>query len=182
MKPQNICVYCGSSSGTNPVYTQKARAFGTLLAEENVGLVYGGGGIGLMGEMARAALAAGGHVTGIIPSFLNDREIPLHEVSELVVTTSMHERKQLMFEKSDAFIAFPGGIGTIEETIEMMTWAQLGRHTHPIIFVNLEAYWDPLLKMLDHVIEAGFARSSVHSLYSVVDRIEDVLPRISAEL
>lgn len=182
MKPQNVCVYCGSSFGEDPVFKREAHAFGALLAREGVGLVYGGGGIGLMGEIARAALAGGGQVTGIIPSFLNEREIPLNEVTELIVTASMHERKQLMFEKSEAFIAFPGGIGTIEETIEMMTWAQLGRHTHPIIFVNIGGYWDPLITMLDHVIEAGFARSSVHALYSVVDRVEDILPRIRAVL
>lgn len=182
MKPVNICVYCGSSKGENPLYEEHARAFGKILAEAGVGLVYGGGGIGLMGEIARAVLGAGGRVTGVIPYFLNEREIPLHEVTELIVTKSMHERKQIMFDKSDAFIAFPGGIGTIEEIIEMMTWAQLGRHSRPIIFVNIGGYWDPLLKMLDHVIEEGFARSSVHSLYAVVDRIEDVLPRVSAGL
>lgn len=182
MKPSKVCVYCGSSIGNEPAFEEAADRFGQILAQSGVGLVYGGGGIGLMGVIARAVLREGGHVTGIIPGFLQKREIRFDDVSELIVTETMHERKQRMFEMSDAFVALPGGIGTLEETVEMMTWAQLERHSHPIVMANLQGFWDPLVELFDHFIERKFAHSRLRSLYSVVDKVEDILPRIKAAL
>ena len=182
MKLTSLCVYCGSSTGTEPVFMEAAERFGRILAERGVELVYGGGGIGLMGAVARAVLAGGGKVTGIIPKFLTEVEVEFNEVSELIVTESMHARKQLMFERSQAFVALPGGIGTVEETIEMLTWAQLGRHSRPIVIANIDGFWDPLNELLDHIIKAGFARSDIRRIYSMVDRVEDILPRIEASI
>lgn len=182
MKLTSLCVYCGSSTGGNPSYMAAADRFGHLMAQSGVRLVYGGGGVGLMGAVARAVLAGGGEVTGVIPKFLTEVEVQFNEVSELIVTDSMHARKQLMFERAQAFVALPGGIGTVEETIEMLTWAQLGRHSQPIVIANLNDFWDPMIELLDHIIKAGFARSSIRSIYSVVDKVEDILPRIEASL
>ncbi|MBO6635794.1 TIGR00730 family Rossman fold protein [Parvibaculum sp.] len=182
MKLTSLCVYCGSSTGTEPVFMEAADRFGRIMADRGVELVYGGGGIGLMGAVARAVLAGGGKVTGIIPKFLTEIEVEFNEVSELVVTDSMHARKQLMFERSQAFVALPGGVGTVEETIEMLTWAQLGRHSRPIVIANIDGFWDPLNELLDHIIKAGFARSEIRRIYSMVDRVEDILPRIEASL
>lgn len=182
LKLENVCVYCGSSTGSEPGFVVSADQFGRILARENVGLVYGGGGIGLMGVIARAAMENGGRVTGIIPEFLIKREMRFDDVSELVVTQSMHERKQLMFERADAFVVLPGGIGTLEEAVEMLTWAQLGRHNMPIIIANLNGFWDPLIELFDHIIKADFARSNIRGIYAVVDKVEDILPRIRATL
>mgnify|MGYP001207580134 CR=1 FL=1 len=182
MKLQNICVYCGSREGNDPLYAAAGDRFGKLMAEAGVGLVYGGGSIGIMGRLARSVLAHGGRVTGVIPDFLSKFEIPLHEVTELIITQSMHERKQIMFERADAFVALPGGIGTLEETVEMLTWAQLGRHKNPIVLANIGDFWGPLIELFDHMIIADFARSNVRGIYSVVDRVEDILPRIKAAL
>ena len=178
----NLCVYCGSSTGSDPAFADAAEALGHILAENDVGLVYGGGRIGLMGICARTVMAEGGHVTGIIPDFLQTTEIAYDGISDLQIVSSMHERKQRMFEQSDAFLALPGGIGTLEETIEMLTWAQLGRHNHPIILLNINEFWDPLIDLFDHMIESGFMRSSIRAQYAVVDRVEHVLPRIEAAL
>lgn len=182
MKLRNVCVYCGSSEGHNPVFAEAGDRFGRILARSGIGLVYGGGSIGIMGTVARAVLAEGGRVTGVIPEFLCKFEIPLHEVTELIVTESMHERKQLMFEKSDAFVALPGGIGTLEETVEMLTWAQLGRHRYPIVLVNIDGFWDPLIDLFDHMISEGFAKQNVRQIYHVVDRVDAVLDSIEAVL
>ena len=130
---QNICVYCGSGPGRNPAYAEAARELGQRLAAARIGLVYGGGSLGLMGEVARSVLDHGGHVTGIIPGFLSEREHMLVEAQELIVVDDMHQRKQLMFVRSDAFVALPGGLGTLEEFVEQLTWSQLGRHRRPIV-------------------------------------------------
>lgn len=188
MPERSICIYCGSSKGTDPAFAAAAEELGQWLADQDVGLVYGGGRIGLMGICARAVLAAGGHVTGIIPDFLQVKEIAFDEVSELHVVNSMHERKHMMFERSDAFIALPGGIGTLEETIEMITWAQLGRHTHPIILLNISGFWDPLISLLDHMKETGFLSekgielfgTETHDLYTVVNQVSDLLPALGS--
>lgn len=161
---------------------EAAERFGHLMAASNVELVYGGGGVGVMGAVARAVLSKGGKVTGIIPKFLTEIEVEFKEVTELIVTESMHARKQLMFDRSQAFVALPGGIGTVEETIEMLTWAQLGRHSYPIVIANLNGFWDPLIELLDHIIKAGFARSDIRRIYSVVERVEDIIPRVEASL
>lgn len=182
MTLDSLCVYCGSSVGNEPQFMAAAEGFGRLMAQAGVRLVYGGGGVGLMGAVARAVLAEGGQVTGIIPKFLTEVEVQLDDVTELIVTDSMHARKQLMFERSQAFVALPGGIGTLEEAVEMLTWAQLGRHSQPIVIANLNGFWDPLIEILDHIIKAGFARSDIRRIYAVVDRIEDIIPRIEAAL
>lgn len=173
---RTVCVYCGSSPGSRPEHMEQASALGRTLAEAGVGLVYGGGNIGLMGAVARATLEAGGHVTGVIPQFLVDREVMLGEVQELVITADMHERKRLMFERSDAFVALPGGVGTLEELVEQMTWAQLGRHDKPILIADLDGFWTPLLTLIEHMSTEGFIRQGLAVPYVVATRIEDILP------
>jgi uncharacterized protein (TIGR00730 family) len=177
---KNICVYCGSGPGTNPEFVKAATAFGKTLAENGVGLVYGGGSIGLMGAVATGALDHGGKVTGIIPTFLTKREHALQRAQELVVTKDMHERKQLMFERSDAFVAFPGGVGTLEELVEQMTWSQLGRHSKPILLANIDGFWDPLLVLIDHMKQTAFIRPNLWVDVLTADRVEDILPMIEA--
>ncbi len=179
---RTVCVFCGSSAGARPEHMKDATALGRALAEAEVGLVYGGGNIGLMGAVARATLDAGGHVTGVIPRFLVEREVMLADVHELVVTEDMHERKRVMFERSDAFIALPGGIGTLEELVEQMTWAQLGRHEKPILIANLHAFWTPLLTLLGHMSTEGFLRPGLEAPHVVASRVEDILPTLEAAL
>jgi uncharacterized protein (TIGR00730 family) len=179
-KIQNVCVYCGSGPGTDPAFVEAARSFGRLLAEEGVGLVYGGGSLGLMGAVASSALDHGGRVTGIIPDFLTGREQALSRAQELVVTRDMHERKQLMFERADAFVALPGGIGTLEELVEQLTWAQLGRHRKPIAVANIKGFWDPLLSLFDHMRSLAFIRNDLVVDFVVVDRVADLLPRLTS--
>lgn len=179
---QNICVYCGSGSGRNPAYAEAARAFGRLLAENRIGLVYGGGSLGLMGEIAHSVLRHGGHVTGIIPGFLSERERMLVEAQELIVVEDMHQRKQLMFAKSDAFVALPGGLGTLEEFVEQLTWSQLGRHTRPIVLANIDGFWDPLLALFERMKAVGFIRKGLNLHLQVVARIDDIIPAIARAL
>ncbi len=176
----SLCVYCGAAPGIDPDYAAGAERLGQLMADSGIRLIYGGGSVGLMGIVARSVLRNGGAVTGIIPRFLKDREIMLREATDLIVTTDMHERKRLMFDRSDAFLALPGGIGTLEETVEMMTWAQLGQHAKPIVLANLKGFWDPLVALLHHMEAGGFlhARRDGRALYTSVDRIEEVLPAI----
>lgn len=177
---RNICVYCGSHPGINPAYAQAARTFGRLIAEAGIGLVYGGGGLGLMGEVARTVLAEGGHVTGIIPEFLSEKERMLREAHEMIVVEDMHQRKKLMFDRSDAFVALPGGIGTLEELVEQLTWAQLGRHTKPVVLVSVEGFWAPFLELLQHMRREAFIQQSMEVRFVTVDRAEDVLGAIAA--
>ena len=179
-KINTVCVYCGSGAGANPAFAAAAERFGTLLAGAGVGLVYGGGSIGLMGAVAKAVLAHGGHVTGIIPEFLTGRERTLAEAQEIVVTRDMHERKQAMFERADAFVALPGGIGTLEELVEQMTWAQLGRHTKPILIANIDGFWDPLRVLIDHMRDLAFIRPGMTVNLLVADNVEDILPKLEA--
>lgn len=175
---KNVCVYCGSGPGTNPEFVNAATAFGAVLAQNGVGLVYGGGSVGLMGAVAAGALGQGGKVTGIIPTFLTKREHVLKEAQELVVTKDMHERKRLMFEHSDAFVAFPGGVGTLEELVEQMTWSQLGRHSKPILLANIAGFWDPLLVLVDHMKRTEFIRANLWVDVLTADRVEDILPKL----
>ncbi len=175
---RNICVYCGSGHGRNPAYAETARAFGEILAKDGIGLVYGGGSIGLMGEIARSVLDHGGSVTGIIPAFLNAREHMLRDVQELVVVDNMHQRKHLMFVKSDAFVALPGGLGTLEEFVEQLTWAQLEQHQKPIVLANINGFWDPLLVLFKHMRSEGFIRPGLELHLEVVDRVEAILPAV----
>ncbi|WP_298428850.1 TIGR00730 family Rossman fold protein [Rhodoblastus sp.] len=176
---RKICVYCGSSVGADPAFVAAARDFGRILAKNGVGLVYGGGDLGLMGAVAHAVLEAGGHVTGIIPRFLQKREHMLESVQDLVVVEDMHERKRLMFEKADAFVALPGGIGTLEELVEQLTWVQLQRHDKPVLIADIAGFWGPLLALLDHMREQGFIRPHLEARYLVRDRVEDILPALA---
>jgi len=177
---RNVCVYCGSSAGADPRFADAADALGRALAEAEVGLVFGGGGDGLMGRLARATLAAGGRVTGIIPKFLVAREHALVGAQELVVVDSMHQRKQLMFERADAFIALPGGIGTLEELVEQLVWAQLQRHRKPVLLADIDGFWRPLLALFAHMRNLGFIREQFEVRYLVAEKIEDALPMLRA--
>jgi uncharacterized protein (TIGR00730 family) len=179
---RTICVYCGSGPGTNPHFMDAARALGKSLAENGIGLVYGGGSIGLMGAIANTALDHGGHVTGIIPGFLKARELALTRVQELIVTRDMHERKQAMFDRADAFVALPGGIGTLEELVEQMTWAQLGRHAKPILLVNIDGFWEPLLDLIARMRDTAFIRSGLTVDVLTADHVDQVLPRLRKAL
>ncbi len=171
-----LCVYCGSSAGRNPAYIKTAWQLGSHMAQEGIGLVYGGGSIGLMGEVARAVLAGGGHVIGIIPEFLVSKERMLDGLNELIVTRSMHERKTLMFEKSTGFVALPGGIGTLEELAEITTWAQLNQHAKPIIVANVEGYWNHLIKLLDHMRAEAFIRAETEVFLDVAKNVDEIIP------
>ena len=177
---RTVCVYCGSGPGTDPAFIAAARTFGKILAENRVRLVYGGGSLGLMGALANSVLDHGGEVTGVIPEFLTVREKKLTRAQEIIVTRDMHERKRLMFERADAFVALPGGIGTLEETIEQMTWAQLGRHKKPILLANIKGFWDPLCALLDHMRALQFIRPDLIVDPLVADRVEDILPTLQA--
>src|SRR5215813_7996526 len=165
-----VCVYCGSNTGTEPIFGEAAGQFGKILAENGVRLVYGGGSVGLMGVLAESVLTHGGKVTGIIPEFLTQRERPRRLGQELIVTRDMHERKRTMFDRADAFVALPGGIGTLEELVEQLTWAQLGRHSKPIVLVNIEGFWAPFIELLAHMRREGFIRESMDVRFRAVDR------------
>jgi uncharacterized protein (TIGR00730 family) len=179
-KIKTVCVYCGSGPGTNPHFIEAAIALGKALAENGIRLVYGGGSIGLMGAVATSVLDHGGSVTGIIPDFLTSRENALTRVQEMIVTPDMHERKRLMFERSDAFVALPGGIGTLEELVEQLTWQQLGRHAKPILLANIDGFWEPLLTLLAHMRATAFIRPSLTVDILKAERAEDILPRLRA--
>ncbi|HMB09190.1 TIGR00730 family Rossman fold protein [Saliniramus sp.] len=172
---RSICVYCGSGSGSDPAFAEAAKALGRAMAAENIGLVYGGGAVGLMGTVARAVLDHGGHVTGIIPDFLMDKERTLSDVQDTIVVSDMHTRKQMMFEKADAFVALPGGIGTLEELVEQMTWAQLGRHRKPILMFSVADFYKPLLVLLAHMRQSGFIRAGMELNYLVAEHPDDVI-------
>jgi uncharacterized protein (TIGR00730 family) len=177
---KTVCVYCGSGPGTDPAFAEAARGLGRALAENGIGLVYGGGSLGLMGATAQSVLDHGGHVTGIIPEFLVSREQMLEAAQEHIVTHDMHERKRLMFERSDAFVALPGGIGTLEELVEQMTWAQLARHRKPILIANIKGFWDPLLGLLDHMREYQFIRAGLTVDVLMADQVSDIVPKLKA--
>jgi uncharacterized protein (TIGR00730 family) len=177
---RNICVYCGSGKGRNRAYAAAARTLGRALATNGIGLVYGGGSLGLMGEVARATLTHGGRVTGIIPAFLTEREQMLRDATELLVTEDMHQRKMTMFHRSDAFVALPGGIGTLEELVEQLTWAQLGRHRKPIVVADIDGFWGPFLKLLQHMREETFIRPSLDVTFTVVSKARDIVPAVIA--
>ncbi len=176
---ESICVYCGSSSGRDPRLACAARRFGEILAHHRIRLVYGGGSTGLMGVLSASVRDHGGTVTGIIPEFLKARERAFYEADEVIVTADMHERKRQMFERADAFVALPGGIGTVEELVEQLTWAQLGRHNKPILIANIAGFWDPLLATFDHLHETGLITSEQRLRYLVCDNVEDIVPMLA---
>jgi uncharacterized protein (TIGR00730 family) len=167
--PWSVCVFCGSNTGADPRYRNAAERLGAFLAERGHGLVYGGGRVGLMGALADAALAAGGRVIGVIPEPLVAREIAHTGLTELHVTTGMHARKARMLELADAFVAMPGGFGTLDELFEVLTWAQLGIHAKPIGLLNLAGYFDPLVRFLDHAVDRGFVRAEHRDLLPVAE-------------
>ncbi|WP_183502135.1 TIGR00730 family Rossman fold protein [Methylobacterium brachythecii] len=171
----SVCVYCGSGFGGDPAFKDAAVTVGRALGEAGINLVYGGGNVGLMGTVAHAALQGGGHVTGIIPDFLKSRERMLEDIQETVVVGDMHTRKKLMFDRADAFVAMPGGIGTLEELIEQMTWAQLGQHAKPILLLSINGFWDPLLTLLAHMRGHGFLRPGLDPAFLVTTDPADVV-------
>lgn len=167
--PQSICVFCGSSSRVDEIYKNAATDMGTLIGARGDTLIYGGGRVGLMGLTADATLAAGGQVIGVIPSFLQHLEVGHGGLNELVVTDSMHERKRIMYERADAFVILPGGLGTLDETMEVLTWSQLKLSDKPVVIVDVNGFWQPLLALIEHTIGAGFTREENRGLYKVVD-------------
>ena len=177
---RTVCVYCGSGPGTDPAFIEAARDFGKAMGREGVGLVYGGGSKGLMGAVANSVLDNGGHVTGIIPEFLQNREQTLRRAQEVIITPDMHVRKQTMFDRADAFVALPGGIGTLEELVEQLTWAQLGRHKKPILILNIKSFWDPLCALLDHMRRLDFIRIELGVTLLVANSPDEVLPKLRA--
>jgi uncharacterized protein (TIGR00730 family) len=172
---RRLCVFCGSKVGNNPAYAESARALGTALARRGIGLVYGGGHIGLMGTAADAALAAGGEVIGVIPQGMVEQELAHRQLTELRIVRTMHERKALMAELSDAFIALPGGYGTLDETFEILTWAQLGLHAKPVGMWNVAGFFDPLLAWVAQAVRDGFVSERNRGLLRVVASVEEVL-------
>lgn len=181
----SLCVYCGSQPGLKPEYIKAANTLGTTMANNNIRLVYGGGSRGLMGAVSRSVQENNGKVLGIIPEFLMPKEgewDQSHKNLEIMVTESMHERKQKMFEESDAFVALPGGIGTLEEIVEIITWAQLGRHQKPIAFLNTNGFWDPMLSLIKHMKEAGFIHTEKNIQPIIVNNAEDFIPLINKSI
>ena len=173
-----VCVYCGSGPGTDPAFVQAAEEFGRILAEAKVGLIYGGGAVGIMGAVAHSVLDHGGHLTGIIPEFLMSRERALRGTHDLIVTRDMHERKRKMFDMADAFVALPGGVGTLEEVVEQITWMQLGRHRKPILLANVKKFWDPLCALFDHMKALEFIRPGLEFNLLVTEKIGDIMPML----
>jgi len=177
---RSVCVFCGSSSGVDPVHERVAAALGAALGERGIDLVYGGASVGLMGVVADAALAAGGRVVGVIPEGLFTREIAHRGVTELHEVATMHERKALMYDRSDAFVALPGGFGTLDELFEAVTWSQLGIHAKPAALLDVGGFWGPLVAQLDAMVDAGFLRPQNRALLGVSDTVEGVLEHLSA--
>lgn len=178
----SVCVYCGSRTGESPTYQEAAQQLGNALAANGLRLVYGGGSVGLMGTVARAALDAGGEVTGVIPRFLEEREVMLRRVENLVITDDMHERKRRMFDEADAFVALPGGIGTLEEVVEMITWAQLGRHKKPVLLADVGGFWGPLTELLDHMVGEGFITGETMIRYLITSDVGQIVPMLVREV
>jgi uncharacterized protein (TIGR00730 family) len=177
---KRLCVYLGSSGKVDEAYRAAATRLGVIMGQAGVELIYGGGRVGLMGLLADAVLASGGRVTGIIPQHLHDKEVGHRNVSELIIVDNMHNRKRQMFEMADAFAVLPGGLGTLDETLEIITWKQLGLHDKPIVLVDVAGYWTPLLGLIDHIILSGFAGRGARNYYRVVSRVEDLLPALAA--
>jgi len=180
---RSVCVYCGSQPGRNPIYIEAGRALGRSIAEHGLRLVYGGGTRGIMGAVASGVMSNGGQVLGIIPEFLMDKEASKHSLgalTEVVVTENMHQRKHRMFEEADAFVTLPGGIGTLEEIVEIMTWGQLGRHRKPMVFANINKFWEPMLQLVDHMASEGFIHTAHLVKPMIIDNVDEIVPAILA--
>lgn len=171
---KSLCVFCGSRPGNDPEYALVAKQLARRMAEQNIEFVYGGGSIGIMGILAQEVLDHGGRVTGIIPEFLQKLEVAQNNLTELIITDSMHSRKRTMFERADGFIVLPGGLGTLDETFEILTWKQLRLHDKPIIILDTHDYWQPFQTLVESTIEAGFAHESVRDLYQVAKTSDEV--------
>ena len=180
-KVNSACVYCGTGHNVSQVYKDTAARLGTVMAQSKVRLVYGGGRVGLMGIVSQACFSAGGEVVGIIPEHIQDKEIMNDDVTELFIVDSMHTRKKMMVDKSEGFIVLPGGFGTLDETFEILTWKYLGLHDKPIVLVNVDGFYNPLIKMVDHMVDSGFTPFWHRSLYQVVDTPEDAIVALSAQ-
>ena len=176
-----VAVFCGSRNGSDPAFAEAADALGRGLAARGIRLVYGGGGIGIMGIVARATLGNGGEVTGVIPRFLMELELRHPDLSELVVVDDMHTRKRVMFERADAFVVLPGGLGTLDEAMEIITWRQLARHDKPVVALSVAGYWKALSAMVDNAIRHGFANPDAAELFSVVETVDDLFSTIEAQ-
>ncbi len=181
-KLTSLCAFCGSQPGLDPVYAIEATRLAQDMAGHGTALVFGGGRVGLMGVLADTVLAGGGKVIGVIPTFLRDKELAHRAATEMLVVPDMHTRKRMMFERSDAFVILPGGVGTMDEMLEIITWRQLHLHNKPIIILNTQGYWDPLLQLLAGTIKAGFAHPGHENLITVVAHAADVIPTAEAEL
>ena len=179
---KRICVYCGSGPGTNPAFVAAARQFGKILVLNGIELVWGAGKYGIMGEIARSVLQNGGSATGVIPEFLIRKEGTLEGTTHLIVTKDMHERKQKFWELSDAFVALPGGVGTLEETVEQMTWIQIGRSKKPMLLANIEGFWDPLICLLEHMRRLEFIRPGLEFNQLVANQVDEILPILNGTL
>lgn len=179
MLQRSVCVYCGASDGISPNYAKAATQLGTLLAENNLRLVYGAGDVGLMGRVARATQSANGNTFGVIPQHLVNWEVGKTDLTSYIVTETMHERKKVMFMNADAVALLPGGAGSLDEFFEVLTWAQLGLHAKPIVLINTDGYWTPLLALLDHVIAQGFAKASIKDFFKIADTPEEAVPLLS---
>lgn len=177
---RSVCIFAGSRMGADDQHRLEAERFGRLLAERGIRLIYGGGNIGVMGLVARTVLECGGEVIGIIPDFLMSLEVGNPGVTELITVETMHERKARMFEMSDAFVVLPGGLGTLDETIEIATWKQLQLHAKPIVAVNIGGFWDPLMDLLSHVTDGGFAHATMPELVTLADSVDDVFDAIDS--
>ena len=178
MKIKSVCVFCGASKGNNFSYLNSAKTLGIELARNHIRLIYGGGGSGLMGCLADSAIKSGGKVTGVIPDYLKNRELENQNLTKLEVVSNMHERKKRMFDLADGIIVLPGGVGTLEETLEVITWKQLGMHKKPIIIVNTLDYWQKLDALIQNTINSGFAGEQTKNLYKIVDKPEEVVPEL----
>jgi len=179
-KLSSLCVYCGANEGGDPKHRAAAERLGKTMADQGIGLVFGGGRVGLMGVIADTVMASGGEVIGVIPEHLHDIEVGHEGLTKLHIVDSMHTRKQLMFELSDAFVVLPGGLGTLDETFEIITWRQLGLHDKPVILVDNNGYWQPFEKLIHHVIDNGFARASSADLFTIVKSTDEIIPTILA--
>ncbi len=177
----SVCLFCGSSNAAAPEFLEAAASFGRILAAARVRLVYGGGGIGLMGSAAKAAHAAGGEVLGVIPEFLRTREV-IYDAVPTVTVANMHERKRIMFEQSDAFAVFPGGIGTLEEVVELLSWKRLNLHSKPIVFLDQNAFWQPFFRLVQHTVEANVTPVWAQDMWRAVTHVDEMLPTIQSQL
>ncbi|MTI09035.1 LOG family protein [Curvivirga aplysinae] len=175
---KSVCVYCGASNNVSDVYKNAGQQLGQKLAEHKSRLIYGGGSVGIMGIVADAVMDSGGEVTGIIPKFLDDYEVGHQHLTELIITENMHERKNLMAEKAESFVVLPGGLGTLEEFFEMVTWKQLGLHDKPIVIFNVNGFWDALVTLIDHQISEKFAREENRSLFTVATTVDEIIEQL----